>query len=151
MADNVFPVLENTSRSLVCNVNSFPPILRTPGEKWFVEESQFPGLDYYPFEYCNGLFVTMTSDLIAPMLRAARTMPFFWIDDVYLFGLLPSVIGDVTIYGTELNWVNDWVQIMECVGGPSDRCDYLAIYSNYLHGKDFRNLWSDVIDEYRPK
>ena len=65
-----------------------------PG-KWKVDSSQFRGLEYYPFHYCGGYFVVLTGDLVRPMTAASRSAPFFWIDDIFLFGLLPHIVGDV--------------------------------------------------------
>ena len=66
-----------------------------------MDDNQYPGLDIFPFDYCHGFFVIISADLIHHMALAARTAPFFWIDDIFLFGLLPHIIGDVTYVNLE--------------------------------------------------
>ena len=53
-------------------------------------------MEHFPFDYCNGFTVFMTTDIIQPMVDAVKRNSFFWIDDVYLYGLLPQTVGDVT-------------------------------------------------------
>ena len=70
-------------------------------DKWKVDDSQFRGLEYYPFQYCHGFFVALSGDLISPMTRAVNNAPHFWIDDIFLFGLLPHMVGGVTFVDLE--------------------------------------------------
>ena len=65
------------------------PILRDPKKcmKWCVKYNEFPGKNYFP-KYCAGLSFTLSRDIIPDMYHAAASTPFFWIDDVYVTGLL---------------------------------------------------------------
>ena len=36
--------------------------------------------------------------MMRPMYEAAKLVPSFWIDDLYLFGMLPYAVGGVTFH-----------------------------------------------------
>ncbi|KAL8618037.1 hypothetical protein ACOMHN_021757 [Nucella lapillus] len=92
-------IFEGRQRSLFCHVlpQNTMPIYREHDHGWAVEENLFQGLSYFPYHYCSGLVVVMTSDLVPALFRAAFFTPVFWIEDVYLFGMLPAMLGDVTM------------------------------------------------------
>ena len=65
-------------------------VTRDPSSKWFVSSDEYP---YEHFErYCSGSAYFITQDLIQPFFQATRYIPFFWIDDYYITGLLPRAI-----------------------------------------------------------
>lgn len=72
------------------------PILRDPATcaKWCVKHSEFPGRTRYP-QYCAGLSYTMSRDVVRDMYRHASSTPFFWVDDVYITGLLLGKTNNV--------------------------------------------------------
>ncbi|KAI0215132.1 Beta-1,3-galactosyltransferase 1, partial [Lamellibrachia satsuma] len=67
------------------------PILRDPAKcmKWCVKFTEFPGRQYFP-QYCAGLAVLMTREIVAELYRTAVKTPFFWIDDVFLTGIVSA-------------------------------------------------------------
>ena len=65
--------------------------------QWAVDDRQFHGMDTFPYDYCSGMAVILSGDLVPALYRAAFFSPVFWIDDVYLFGILPYVAGNVTM------------------------------------------------------
>ena len=94
----VYSRFKNTSRTFGCYPSYIGKLIsRRKDDQWRVDDDEFHGLDRFPFDYCPGFFVVITPDLIQPMMDAARVVPFFWIDDIYLYGLLPLAIGDVNI------------------------------------------------------
>ena len=72
------------------------PILRDPAKcmKWCVKYTEFPGRSYFP-QYCAGLAVLMTRDIVVEMYRTAVKTPFFWIDDVFLTGIVSAKLKAV--------------------------------------------------------
>ncbi|KAK2171310.1 hypothetical protein NP493_1080g00035 [Ridgeia piscesae] len=72
------------------------PILRDPSKcmKWCVKYSEFPGRQYFP-QYCAGLAVLMTREIVAELYTAAIKTPFFWIDDVFLTGIVSAKLKGV--------------------------------------------------------
>ena len=72
------------------------PILRDPKKcmKWCVKYTEFPGRSYFP-QYCAGLAFIISQAMITDMYQASKSTPFFWIDDVYITGLLAGKVKSV--------------------------------------------------------
>ncbi|XP_059171832.1 beta-1,3-galactosyltransferase 1-like [Physella acuta] len=128
LIQEVLPLYKNKSRHIACHLrpNGTSIILRGAG-KWMVEEDEFRGHKYYPFDYCNGYFVIITSDLIRPMLKAARINPFFWIDDVYLFGILPATVGGTTFIDLLPQLSLQLGVAKDCFEKNGANCKFLAV------------------------
>ncbi|KAL8605217.1 hypothetical protein ACOMHN_031158 [Nucella lapillus] len=92
-----FPRFRQANRTIACHVRPIntSPIMRSRG-KWKVQDFEFRGFKHYPVSYCNGYLVIITPDIIKAMYSAAYTTPFFWVDDVYLYGMLPAKVGNIT-------------------------------------------------------
>jgi len=65
------------------------PILRDPKTcmKWCVKRSELRGRTRFP-QYCAGIGYIVSSPLLPLLYSASKSTPFFWIDDVYVTGLL---------------------------------------------------------------
>jgi beta-1,3-galactosyltransferase 1 len=50
---------------------------------------------YYPYTSCSGLAVFISRDLVPLLYKVAFMSPFFWVDDFYLFGILPAKLDGV--------------------------------------------------------
>ena len=50
--------------------------------------------DQYP-TYCSGSAYIMTTDVAKALYNASFYVPFFWIDDLYITGLLPRRVGTI--------------------------------------------------------
>ncbi|CAG5115980.1 unnamed protein product [Candidula unifasciata] len=89
------PQMKTQKRTIFCQVylKDTMPIFRTGA--WKVDSHIFPNRTTYPYPYCPGFTVILTPDLIDELYQTAKVTPFFWIDDNYLFGLLPYVIGNI--------------------------------------------------------
>ena len=72
------------------------PILRDPSKcsKWCVKFNEFPGRRYFP-KYCAGLTFVFSTDLVQLLYNTSRTTSFFWIDDVYVTGILPMKVKNM--------------------------------------------------------
>ena len=91
---NIFKLLkllekQSNPRLVACPLWKTMPILRESEKcmKWCVKYSEFPGKNFFP-KYCAGLSFTLSRDVAQDMYQAASSTPFFWIDDVYITGLL---------------------------------------------------------------
>ncbi|CAG5126127.1 unnamed protein product [Candidula unifasciata] len=82
----------NKKRTIHCLVWHNARVGRTG--KWKVEKGLFANASY-PFPYCAGFLTLVTPDLIEPMYTYGKSIDFFWIDDVFLYGMIPSVIQGV--------------------------------------------------------
>ncbi|CAE1330518.1 B3GALT1 [Acanthosepion pharaonis] len=76
---------------IMCNVWTGMRAIRDRRSKWFVPRREFPR-DTYP-SYCSGSAFVMSPDLAVRLLKKSLTIPFFWIDDVYVTGVLVKAIG----------------------------------------------------------
>lgn len=77
--------------------------------KWKVSKEQFPDASY-PFPYCAGFFVVITPDLIRPMYLLAKSLNFFWIDDIFLYGMVPASMKGVHFnqIGRSKSMITEW-------------------------------------------
>jgi hypothetical protein len=86
--------------TLVCNV--FPegtkPVraVDTQGSKWAVTSDEYPHV-IYP-KYCGGLAYLATPDVIRRVLSVSDKVRFFWIDDVFVTGILRELIAIEPFY-----------------------------------------------------
>ena len=71
------------------------PIFRNPDNKWFVDESQFKGLEMYP-TYCGGSFVLLSNKVVPYFYESLKRTPFFWVEDVLLYGIALNNIQKIT-------------------------------------------------------
>ena len=88
----------NKTSVIMCPVyeDSSMPVLRDRKTcmKWCVRKRELAGMKYFP-RYCAGIAYIMSMPLVGQMYQASRSEPFFWIDDVYITGLLPRKVPDV--------------------------------------------------------
>ncbi|XP_059155660.1 beta-1,3-galactosyltransferase 1-like isoform X2 [Physella acuta] len=139
--------MNGKTKSIFCNVwyKDTMPILRDG--KWKVESHMFARRKTFPYDYCSGFVVLMTTDLMAPMYEAALTTPFFWIDDVYLFGMLPSIVGHVTYYNYKLDQNVTLVpqKAINCTQTLGVKC---PIFASIISGGAFWNYWGMIQSLY---
>jgi hypothetical protein len=139
---NTLQLYEGRRKTILCRIweDNLMPILRDPDMcmKWCVKEDEFPGRQAYP-RYCAGLAFVISGDLIPLLYTTSRTTPFFWIDDVYVTGLLPGKLHDV-------QYVNIIEQIVERTQistndlfNPRTPLTYLILH--LPDKEDFLRLW----------
>ena len=144
----IIPSFQTKSKSILCNVNPqyTMPIIRDRESKWYVAENEFKGQNNYP-RYCSGFFVMFTNDVIPALYRAAFKTPFFWVDDVYLYGLLPGKYNDITYTSIE-HKVFTLIpnEAIHCFRNSSRTCEYLVtgIYST----DHFNEFWKYMSQQY---
>ena len=79
--------VESNRRMLLCRIWFTMRVLRVD-PKWAVAKSDFPD-DVYP-PYCSGIALVMSLDVALVLSRIASRVAYFWVDDVFLTGLLPA-------------------------------------------------------------
>ena len=89
---------KDPNRLILCARWDPSPILRDPASKWYVKSSDFPGQKAYP-QYCSGITYVLSNDIIPELLQKSYSTPFFWVDDVYITGILTAKVQ-------RLNYVN---------------------------------------------
>ncbi|KAK3099361.1 hypothetical protein FSP39_003268 [Pinctada imbricata] len=140
------PLYRKSSRLMSCHVRpkGTSPIARK-GSKWTVKGDEFKNMTHYPVPYCNGYFVLMTPDIIKEMYRASFMTPFFWVDDVYLYGLLPFKAGKVQHKNIAGNLCLNQKKGVECFNRNST-CRLLASYAS-IDGY-MEQMWFSAISMY---
>ena len=84
---------KTSSADIMCNAYHLGHVLREP-ERCHVTRDEY-GIDFYPI-FCSGSAFVMTIDIALALHKVSYSVPFFWVDDVYLTGLLTFKLGDVT-------------------------------------------------------
>lgn len=86
----------NVKRSILGLIMEGTHILRQKPQcgKWCVNYNQLHGLIYYP-KYCSGAFFILTGDIISDLYLQSLYTPYFFVDDAFLTGIVPSKMKDV--------------------------------------------------------
>ena len=98
---------KENDKYLVCSVNYSMDILRyrknEKCKKWCISDDIFPGQAFYP-TYCSGAFYTFSRNVVEDIFQMALRTPLFWIEDIYITGILPRNIGDVYYFDASLHY-----------------------------------------------
>ena len=143
------PALEKKSKTILCN--HIRPgtmlIIRDKKSKWYVKENEFKGQRFYP-RYCSGFFVMITNDAIPAIYKSAFITPFFWVDDVYLYGLLPSKVQGITYTGLKHNTFNLGPgNALNCYKNASKVCNYLVVGAS--RQDHVTQIWKYMTEQYQ--
>ncbi|XP_050418035.1 beta-1,3-galactosyltransferase 5-like [Patella vulgata] len=79
-------VTKPTNRFLYCSPYYFHRPVRDRRDKWYVPEKDYP-FGLYP-RYCEGFAYIITPDVAARFLNVSRKMKYYWVDDLYVTGIL---------------------------------------------------------------
>lgn len=113
-----FTYLKNVSYSNAtafhCTVFDHAKPIRDKKSKWYVKRFTYLG-KYYP-KYCTGGVVFLNSSVLRALYEVFFSVPFFWIDDVYVTGMAAKVAG---------------------VG-------HVDLKENYIK-KDSKNAWGNIV------
>lgn len=91
------------------------PVIRDLTSKWFVHQSDYPN-DYYP-TFVSGWGYITTIDVVNQLLNQIPSTPMFWIDDIYVTGMLRSKISDIFFYSINkffninIDLLKNWTQL----------------------------------------
>ncbi|KAK3586440.1 hypothetical protein CHS0354_030695 [Potamilus streckersoni] len=102
------PSLTNKTRNIVCSVKeeNTSIIVRDKESKWYLPEHIFHQRTHLP-RFCTGYFVLMTSDLVPELAHMSEGAQYIPVDDVYLFGLLPQTLPNITYTDISRNMTLD--------------------------------------------
>ena len=135
-------IYKNKSKEIFCykrDANS-SIIQRTEGQ-WPLSLDFFRNMTHFPFPHCNGFFVIFSADIIKPLYEASKIAPFIWMDDVYLTGLVPEIIGGIQL--TALDSLMYYEAIgFDCFKSQKKRCNLLAMIT-YSRGV-LEYLWNSI-------
>ena len=129
----------NEAHFLGCKVHWRSLALR-PGDwcgKWCVGNKEYRPRFYPP--YCSGSAYIISGDLLGPLARTARSLPVWWVADVYLTGIVPNILGDVKHIVLRDYMEEDPDYLMTRLKGPGSNSVLLA----FVRGpEDIRKAWS---------
>ena len=67
-------------------------------------EEEYSGTDY-PL-YCAGWAYVTTVPTVSSVLEWSHDLPYFWIDDLHVTGVIPDSKGGVALYDWGYNFLN---------------------------------------------
>lgn len=110
--------------------------------KWKVSKEEWPD-DMYP-TYCSGSAFIMTTDVAVAMHRVSYDVPFFWVDDFYITGLLPLKLGPSVVRHTQFisAYVLNGRQLEEKFTGPQW---YQYVFSHVHNLNAIQSVWKTVV------
>ncbi|XP_067650814.1 beta-1,3-galactosyltransferase 1-like [Haliotis asinina] len=82
---------EELTRSFYCFVMEKKRPFRLEGTKWFVTEKEYPFKNYPTF--CKGFGYLTSPEVARTLYAASRFKRFYWIDDVFVTGILSMNTG----------------------------------------------------------
>ena len=147
----ILPRFENKSKQIFCNhiLPGTMPILRNKKSKWYVNEKFFKGQKYYP-RYCSGFMVLFTNDVIPAIYRSASMTPFFWVDDVYLYGLVPSGVPGIKYNGLrKKRFELTAKKAVACYRNGTLPCNFLVTGAKATSAAE--EVWPYMIKQYAKK
>ncbi|XP_060563193.1 acetylgalactosaminyl-O-glycosyl-glycoprotein beta-1,3-N-acetylglucosaminyltransferase-like [Ruditapes philippinarum] len=141
------PFIVSKPKHIACRRSGMARVNRNPNNKWFVAKELFVGEKTYP-EYCEGFMVAFSNDLLPSLFKSAMLTPFFWIDDVYLYGLVPRNIPGV--HYTNLTFENDVLwgidKIKECLKKET-KCNHFVFLLLKHSSLKVRSMWALVLNQ----
>ncbi|KAH9363201.1 hypothetical protein HPB48_003866 [Haemaphysalis longicornis] len=76
---------------LMCGLIRRPYVKRSQRSKWRVSFREYRAHRYPP--YCSGWAIVMSPDVVRDLYRASAAVPYFWVDDVLVTGILAQRLG----------------------------------------------------------
>lgn len=132
------------SHFLGCKVHWRSTVLR-PGDwcgKWCVTQTEYRPRFYPP--YCWGSAYVVSGDLLQSVSRAACSLPVWWIADVYLTGIVPSILGGIKHIVLRDYMEEDPEYLMKRLTGPNG-----SVLFGFIRGvDDVRTAWNIVQKRY---
>jgi len=112
--------------------------------KWCVKESELRGRTRFP-QYCAGIGYIVSSPLVPLLYNASKSTPFFWIDDVYVTGLLAKKLpAGVKYVDTGKHFTTKEDVAIAQYRSRSERVQYYFVHSKM--GEKFSTLWRLAIE-----
>lgn len=141
-----FSHIKKNKKFILCNKieKGTMAIIRQNTSKWYVNEDEYKNIDRYPHTYCSGFVVFISTDLVPMLYRAAIGSPFFWVDDFYLFGLLPSRVPGVQHESIRSNLSFMYPEAYSCYIRYQRKCQYLIVPAK---DKELPKMWLAVVQD----
>lgn len=132
------------NKLVYCNTFANVNIRRNKKDKWFVDPSIFPGKRFFP-TYCEGKLVLLSRDLVPLIYSTAASVQMFWIEDVYMYGMVLRKIENLDIkryrWGQEFQFFTKFAD--KCI--QSKNCMFIS-----ANDESMMSLWPKI-QHHRPK
>ena len=76
---------------IICNQWTRMKVIRDKKSKWYVSPEEYADDFFSP--YCSGSAFVMSADVVKELYKASYYVPFFWVDDFYVTGMLVKRIN----------------------------------------------------------
>ena len=127
-------------RFLYCSTFKRQGPVRRPSDKWFVTLKDYPFTKYPP--YCEGFAYVMSVDVVDKLYTASKSVPFFWIDDVYVTGFLVAKAG---IYHHDMEHGHSY-NLMQSEHLSKYVQSSIFLLAKYSHlRKNWDRAWNDIL------
>lgn len=148
--DDVFlniPITHRTvsnfaSNQILCDVHRKGDlesnVIHRYNSKWDVSILEFSNHLSYPFNFCAGYLVIMQSKLIEQLYAVSKLTPFFWIDDVFVYGILAEKTGNV-VYRKLKSIAQTESLALECLRNGTEMCRYIGVLTSEV--QTIYTLW----------
>lgn len=145
---NQFNTANSRHNIMIGHIRSTSPIQRNKKDRWYVDDNGywFKGETIYPV-YPNGLCVGLNMHLVKILHKNAFKTPFFWIDDVYMFGLLTRT-AEVTRIDILDAMTYDLNTQTKCYA-EDPHCRLLVGLTNGQNDERKETLWKMMVEQNR--
>ena len=115
--------------------------------KWSVTRQQFNASSYPT--YCSGCAFTFTMDVALAIHKISYHVPFFWVDDAYITGILPMRIGKIKHRNCRSTYEMNSDKLEAKFAGNEW---WRYIFSSDIHRFDeAEDVWNKVVKLYKAK
>lgn len=143
---------KNKERIMICPLwkDDTMPILRDPKEcgLWCVKDDELPGRTHFP-QYCAGVGFIISREIVKDLYNGSRSTPFFWIDDVYITGLVPKTLTKEIHYVDILSrfTMKEELILEQYTKDSNSVSIWIALIAN---GESFTKIWRATIRRLQP-
>ena len=125
--------------TIYCSIYGHMHPRRDKNDKWYVSWDEYPEEVYPP--YCEGYAYILDPNLVPKLVEAALTTPYYWIDDVYVTGILMKRVG-----GKHRGFTKPYASTVLHLGRSVVKSmhEVVFILLKYMRGKSKEDIWKVV-------
>ncbi|XP_067654363.1 beta-1,3-galactosyltransferase 5-like [Haliotis asinina] len=125
----IYNSFRTSDRTIVCRTMFRRHVSVNRRGKWGVQKYDFRHYVQYPVSYCSGFAVVIPGPMIPTLFKATLTVPAFWIDDVYLFGMVREVIRKSVLHDITRKKYFEYDPSKKCLQRP--KCQLVFAVLSY--------------------
>lgn len=136
---------DSSEKTISCFIYDNLEVQRAPWTKWYTTEDEYAP-DIYP-KFCGAWGYIMTNAMVRLMYERAPTTPFYWMDDVFLTGL---VLFNVT--GVVFNDLRPYISLHRPMPGSDDPFRFKRALFVHLVARSVYvqyEWWTEILTERR--